>query len=57
MRSSTTDREPRVRIVLSPRGIERVEVWGRDDSDQEQAMQLFLKLTGVFNQVNETCRS
>jgi hypothetical protein len=57
MRISTTDQEARVRIVLSQRGIERVEVWGRDDSDHEQAMQLFLKLTGVLNQVNETCRS
>jgi hypothetical protein len=39
-----TEREPRVRLVLSLRGLERVEIWGRDERDQQQAMQLFLRL-------------
>jgi hypothetical protein len=51
------EREPRVRVVFSPRGVERVEVWGRDHADQEQAMRLFFKLSGAFDHLHELCRS
>ena len=30
---SVAQREPGVRIILSPKGIERMEVWGRTDSE------------------------
>lgn len=53
---SVAQREPRVRIILSPKGIERMEVWGRTDSDQQQAMELFFKLARKLSEVNKACR-
>jgi hypothetical protein len=53
-----TATEPRVRIVLAPgRGIERIEVWGRDDADQQQARQLFFELADQLRQLDTTARS
>lgn len=49
--------EPRVRLVLSPNGIERVEVWGRTDAGQQQALELFFRLTRKLREVNEVCRA
>ena len=36
--------EPRVRIVLSPDGVERVEVWGVDRKDERNAFSLYSRL-------------
>jgi len=40
--------EPRVRIVVSPSGIERVEVWGADERDREAAMKLYFRLSDRY---------
>ncbi len=49
--------EPRVRIVVSPRGIERIEVWGADDEDQDAAMQLYWRLSGHLRVLNQACHA
>jgi hypothetical protein len=56
LNSSAVQREPRIRIILSLRGIERMEIWGRTDSDQQQAMALFFKLARKLGEVNKACR-
>lgn len=50
-------KEPRLRIVVSPSGIERVEIWGVDSADQLLAERLYYGLTDHIRNLSDACRS
>jgi hypothetical protein len=50
-------KEPRLRIVLSPEGIERVELWGINSADRDVVEQLYYGLTDPIRKLSEACRS
>jgi hypothetical protein len=49
--------EPRLRIVLSPKGIERVEAWGQGEADQKAAVRLYFGLTKQIEALDAACVS
>jgi hypothetical protein len=50
-------REPKVRIVVSPNGIERIEVWGSCEDDRDEAMKLYFRLSSRLQELNQACRA
>jgi hypothetical protein len=50
-------KEPRLRIVISPEGIERVEIWGIDRADREVAERLYYGLTDPIRNLGDACKS
>jgi hypothetical protein len=49
--------EPTVRIVVSPNGIERIEVWGSSEDDRAEAMKLYFRLSQRLQELNQACRA